>query len=755
MLDREISLVATCYKVIFNKGTFTIAKFSTVVNNEVEEFILKGDMIVQEFKEYKVTAEKDDSNPKYQDTYKAIQVSLNVDLSKGDVKDIRTFLESFLTKRQTDNILETLADPIKVMADNNVKELTKVSGIGVTTAERIIENFKRQEDLTEAFLFFGDYDISEKMVRKICDYFGSANVAVAKAKDNIYCLTNVKGIGFKVADRIFLSNPDNDFLDPRRIKAFTDFVFEEEFSIGNTYITPRTYGEKFRGMFENADFKVGVDYIKNSKKYVIYNHDGETRIALSRVLKLEIKCVDLLNDLINAKSTIELKNADEIISNLEKEQGWSYAPEQLEAIHQLLDNNVSMLQGMAGTGKTTCAKAFLAVITQNNYNYMACALSGKASDNLTQVTGKKASTIHSLLCYDGDKFKYNESNKLPTNVVILDELSMVNLEIFVSLLKAIPKGSKLIMLGDFGQLEAIGVSIMNPFIKSKSIPMTLLKNIHRQAEKSAIITHSIDYRRGKTPSNLDINPDGIGKTYGELEDLEYVFVESDKEISAIALDRFSKAVKEYSLSDIQIICPTKSSGAVSVAMLNKHCQLIANPASNTKAEIVFDFNKNGESDENKIKILREGDKVINVKNNRDTYSPDGDTRPIFNGNTGIIKSIDVVENSMVIDFDGIGEVQVSDSTLDSIELGYAITIHKSQGSTIKYVILALPYHYLLNSRELIYTGMTRAKDYQVIVTTKKALDRSKNTTNVEKRNVNLELLLSDKSVLDALSEQVA
>lgn len=754
-MDREISLIATCCKVIFNKGTFTIAKFSTIVNNEIEEFILKGDMIVQEFKEYKVTAEKDDSNPKYQDTYKAIQVSLNVDLSKGDVKDIRTFLESFLTKRQTDNILETLADPIKVMADNNVKELTKVSGIGVTTAERIIENFKRQEDLTEAFLFFGDYDISEKMVRKICDYFGSANVAVAKAKDNIYCLTNVKGIGFKVADRIFLSNPDNDFLDPRRIKAFTDFVFEEEFSIGNTYITPRTYGEKFRGMFENADFKIGVDYIKNSKKYVIYNYDGETRIALSRVLKLEIKCVDLLNDLINAKSTIELKNADEIISNLEKEQGWSYAPEQLEAIHQLLDNNVSMLQGMAGTGKTTCAKAFLAVITQNNYNYMACALSGKASDNLTQVTGKKASTIHSLLCYDGDKFKYNESNKLPTNVVILDELSMVNLEIFVSLLKAIPKGSKLIMLGDFGQLEAIGVSIMNPFIKSKSIPMTLLRNIHRQAEKSAIITHSIDYRRGKTPSNLDTNPDGVGKTYGELEDLEYVFVESDKEISAIALDRFSKAVKEYSLSDIQIICPTKSSGAVSVAMLNKHCQLIANPASDTKAEIKFDFNKNGESDENKIKILREGDKVINVKNNRDTYSPDGDTRPIFNGNTGIIKSIDVVENSMVIDFDGIGEVQVSDNTLDSIELGYAITIHKSQGSTIKYVILALPYHYLLNSRELIYTGMTRAKDYQVIVTTKKALDRSKNTTNVEKRNVNLELLLSDKSVLDALSEQVA
>lgn len=754
-MDRDINLIGVCQKVIFNKGTFTIAKFSTIVNNTVEEFILKGDMVVQEFKEYKITAEKDDSNPKYQDTYKAIQVSLNVDLSNGDVKDVRTFLESFLTKRQTDNIINTLDDPIKVMADNNIKELTKVSGIGVTTAERIIENFKRQEDLTEAFLFFGDYDISEKMVRKICDYFGSANVAVAKAKDNIYCLTAVKGIGFKVADRIFLSNPENDFLDPRRIKAFTDYVFEEEFNTGNTYITPRTYGEKFRGMFENADFKVGVDYIKDSNKYVIYSHDGETRIALSRVLKLEIECVDLLNDLINAKSTIELKNADEIISNLEKEQGWSYAPEQLEAIHQLLDNNVSMLQGMAGTGKTTCAKAFLAVITQNNYNYMACALSGKASDNLTQVTGKKASTIHSLLCYDGEKFKYNESNKLPTNVVILDELSMVNLEIFVSLLKAIPKGSKLIMLGDFGQLEAIGVSIMNPFIKSKSIPMTLLRNIHRQAEKSAIITHSVDYRRGKAPSNLDTNPDGVGKTYGELEDLEYVFVESDKEISAIALDRFSKAVKKYSLSDIQIICPTKTSGAVSVAMLNRHCQLIANPASDTKAEIKFDFNKNGESDENKIKILREGDKVINVKNNRDTYSPDGDTRPIFNGNTGIIKSIDVVDNSMVIDFDGIGEVQVSDSALDSIELGYAITIHKSQGSTIKYVILALPYHYLLNSRELIYTGMTRAKDYQVIVTTKKALDRSKNTTNVEKRNVNLELLLSDKSVLDALSEQVA
>ena len=751
-MSEEISTIAVCNRVIFNRGSFSIASFH---NAEIGTFTAKGEMIVQEGKEYKIIAEKDTSNPNYQDTYKAQQVIMNIDFSKKDSKDTRSFLETFLTKRQVDNILKTLEDPIQVISDENIPELTKVSGIGVTTAERIIDNFKKQQDFTEAYVYFGKYSISEKLVRKICEHFGSANIAVAKAQDNIYCLTAVKGIGFKVADRIFLSNPENSFLDPRRIKAFTDYVFWEEFSIGNSYLTPTRYGEKFREMFSDADFTIGVNHIKESDKYVIYSYEGETRLALTHAIKLEIECVDLLNDLMSAESTIQLNDADEIINNLEKEQGWQYAPEQLEAIHQLLDNNVSMLQGMAGTGKTTVAKAFLAVITQNNYNYMACALSGKASENLTQVTGKKASTIHSLLGYDGNKFKYNENQKLPTNVVILDELSMVNLELFVSLLKAIPKGSKLIMLGDFGQLEAIGVSVMNSFIKSKFVPMKLLNKIHRQAEKSAIITHSISYRYGKKPNDLMVEEDGISRTYGELEDLEYNFVDDDSKIPTIALAKFKKALEQYDLNDIQIICPTKSTGKVSVSMLNRNAQLIANPKSDNKAEIVFDFNKNGENNPEKIKILRVGDKIINVRNNRETHSPDGFSRPIFNGNTGIIKSIDTVDNSMIIDFDGIGEVQLATDKLDDIELGYAITIHKSQGSTIRCVILALPFHYLLNSRELIYTGMTRAKDYQVIVTTKKALARSVQTTNVEKKHVNLETLLSDRETLNRLSDMVA
>ena len=329
---------------------------------------------------------------------------------------------------------------------------------------------------------------------------------------------------------------------------------------------------------------------------------------------------------------------------------------------------------------------------------------------------------------------------LQADVVVLDELSMVNMRIFLSLIKAIKSGAKLIMLGDYGQLEAIGVGVMGGLITSKCVPMSLLKKIHRQAQDSAIITHSIAVRNGLLPSGMSLEVDE-SKVYGVKQDLEYTLVDKEDEdkIFDYAMDKFKLSLDKYPIEDIQIICSTKTTGVVSTYELNKSAQYHYNPYKGTGEQVELGFN------DHKY-FLRVNDKVINMKNNKLTESPEGIERHIYNGNTGIVKNITVDGNnhSLIIDFDGIGEVVVEGKALNHIQLGYAITTHKSQGSTIKCVIFALPYHYLLNTKELVYTGMTRASEMQYIITSPRSFKRAIKNTSVKKKKINLARLIADE-----------
>lgn len=735
MEEQIVDTIGTCYQIVYEKDSFMIALFRT----DMGDISVKGDMYVSKGQKYKIKAIKDNSNPKYKNSYQGIQVRMDINLDEADEKVLKSFLDSFLSNKQAKEIMKTLPNPIEIFEKGDIEALVKVKGIGVATAERIINNFQSQKDYSEAFVFFADYDISEKLVKKICNHFGSVNEAIAVTKSNVYDLLQVGGIGFKKADWIFLSNLENDPNDIRRVKAFTRFAFEQAYSEGHTWLSPQQYVETFNEQFYSGNFRDGVNYINESPEYTTISvelPDGtmQKRICLTKVYQMEVECVMLLEELIRSESKLKFNNVDEIIHNIEESQGWEYTDEQKKAIQYMLDHNLVMLQGLSGSGKSSSSNAFLSVLQQNGYSYMAGALSGKAADNLSQVTGQKANTIHSTLQPRDDGFFYGNKNKLPTNSFLLDELSMVNLEIFLALLRAIPRGAKLIMLGDFGQLEAIGVGVMGAFIKSKKVPMILLKKIHRQAQKSAIITHSIEYRNGRIPKEIDFSKIEEPSIYGENEDLEYIFLEDENKIGVNTLVRFKDMLNVYDIKDIQILCSTKKTGAVSTRYLNENAQRIANPQSLDKPELLVGFKDNSYT-------LRLGDKVINTKNTRDAMSPDGKKRPIFNGNTGIIIEINTVDKSMIIDFDGIGEVVVTSTHLNDIELAYAITIHKSQGSTIKCVLLALPYHFLLNSKELLYTGMTRAKDYQIIITTPKALKTAVKKSNATKKNVNIDHLL--------------
>lgn len=743
MLEK-IETTAICTRITFSKPPFTIAIFKS---KEYGNFSLKGNMAVKTGCTYKVAGVADHLS-NYPDTYKLTSISVDIDMNNATKSQLKNFFKTFMTDNQRDALFKVFSevkDVLKILDDNNRQELLKVKGIGPATADRILENYWENKDYSAALVSFSEYGLTSEAVKKVCRHFKGTSNAISILKENPYNLIKVPGFGFSKADQAFLYNPDNKRDDMRRIKAFIDYLFDNEYQDGNTWLTPADFIHKFIEYLPMVKPEKGIAIVNESPDFLVVHMDDEpekVRVAAKKNVKLEIDIAKELNRLMNAPSKMQLVHINETLEKTQKEQGFTFSEEQLNAIYEMIDKNVYMLQGLSGAGKTSSVKGFLDIVSDNLYSYRQCALSGKAANNLSQVTGKKGETIHYMLGINST----DAISTLMTDCVVLDELSMVSADIFLKLLKAIPSGSKLIMIGDYGQLESIGVGVMGGLIRSKVIPMTLLKKIHRQAQDSAIITHSIAIRQGITPSDLKMVADGKIRTYGKKQDLDYIFVKRDQEEDILkhTLNVFREKLKIYDPSDIQIICATKKTGKVSVQKINNYAQIIANPKDDWKPEIEVGFG------DNKY-ILRRGDRVINSKNNRETTSPDGRPMPIFNGNTGIIKQV-LFENEsdrnnkeayLIIDFEGIGEVRVGSKAINSIELGYAITAHKCQGSTIKCVILAMPFHFMLNSKELTYTAMTRTSEHLTVITSPKTLHEAIRKTSTKMRKTNLEHFLKN------------
>ena len=379
------------------------------------------------------------------------------------------------------------------------------------------------------------------------------------------------------------------------------------------------------------------------------------------------------------------------------------------------------------TGKSSTVAGVLSCLRED-YSFRQCALSGKASVNLRDITGQDGSTIHSLLGYNpGTGVAYHEDNPLTTDMVILDEASMVDIFLFEKLIRAIPTGAKFILLGDTNQLESIGVgNILMDLIDSEIIPVITFDEIHRQGAKSGIIPFSIEIAKGKTR----YKDNWVGQEIlGELQDLTIIGYKYDKDSLEdrpsvdLIIENFKKLYKECrDISQIAVVVPTKANGTGCY----KINQLIQN--------IVLPPRRRGDGIElgtkNQPFTIYRGDKVINLVNNYEV-EPN-----IFNGNMGEVISIDKDNNKAIIDFYNIGEVELSGEDLKNLDLGYAITCHKSQGSTIPYLIYCLDYsHYVMLNRQQAYTGITRAKKKAIFIIETKAFNRAVRTSKIsQKRN---------------------
>lgn len=633
-----------------------------------------------------------------------------VNLTTDD--DKRLFLEQILTERQVNSLYNTFEDPFEYVENGNINKLMEAKFIGEHTADRIISKFNATRNLAPAYNFFKPLGVTPLLINKLCDTYGSADNAIKKFKKNPYILVDdIKGVGFLRADEIALKY-NIKLEDPFRIKSGIRYLFKDTASsVGSTWLKIEDFNNKITELLKiplEDIITVINDMIKDNEIYI--NKDNN-QIALMYYYDLEYKIVNKLLTLQNANcrqySDLEI---EEGIKFAELEQGFEFTDEQLNGIKSVLNNNVSLVVGLAGTGKTSIIKGAYKVFPYNTI-VNQCAFSGQASKRINEATGYPSSTIHRLLGWKGEKFTHNKENPLITDVIIIDEISMVGLELFWSLIQAIPNGAKLIMLGDNGQLPPIGVgNLLSDLIESKKINFINLTKIHRQAEKSAIITTSQMIRKEKFRFSGDFEGDN---TYGKLQDLHICARQETNNLFDLLIEIFMKEYnKTKNIKDVQIIVAQNAKVALGRDQINKEIQNKINPKLlNSEKEVKIKYGN----------VLRAKDKIINRENHYDVETPDGIQTSIYNGSMGIVQEIH--KNYMIVNFFDEGKIIIPSDYYNGLELAYAITCHSSQGSQFKTTIVGFDNSsYFTISNEWLYTAITRAKDMCHIVTQTKAIN---------------------------------
>ena len=643
-------------------------------------------------------------DPKWGRQYNIKSIYTDVSFDKNDKSGRQKFLLNLFTPSQVQAMYEVYDDPFSILDAEDVEKLVQIKGCGIKTADLWIRKFKKNINIARIFVELEDYSLTNNMIKRLMDRYHSPDLVIEKVKTNPYVLVNeVDGIGWKRADEIALAGnikPDN----PMRIGAYIVYYLNLCGENGNSWIIP---DELLGAILDNLGEEIPDENITMAIRELgnkLWWNEDKDKIGLSKYYKIEYRVAEELIRIRNAESDIHCDNWKERIEHLERNQGWSFTKEQMKGIETVLNNNVTVITGYSGTGKTSVVSGVLEAL--NNYSSVMCALSGRAASRMSEVTGKTGYTIHRLLGYPkGDSeyqgFEYNQDNKLGFSIYILDEISMVDAKLFYYLLRAIPDGAKLICLGDDGQLESIGCgNVAYDMLNSPEIPTIRLTKIHRQAVKSAIITQSIEIRNGRQIVHNGWTGDEVR---GELKDLQLHCYSDSSNTFYHIMEVFAKlrVQKNFNILNCQIIVPIKTRGDACTYKINNTIQELYNPASKNKKEITRLSNNNPF-------ILREGDKVINTINNYRLRTP------IYNGNIGIIKSIgyneELESRVITIDFMGIGNVDVPEDAWNGIELGYAISSHKSQGSEWDYVIFGLDFSsYALLTRELVYTSITRAK----------------------------------------------
>lgn len=723
---------------------------------------------IDDTKDYIILA-KETEHPKYGKQYQLLYINEDIDLK--NVKGQRAFLKSFLSDLQIQELYKVFDNPLEVIDAHDTKELQKVKGIGPVLCEKICDRYEKAKDMSAIYIELDGMGLSTNLIQKLVARYQSPSKIIEMVKHNPYQLTyDVDGIGFLTADKIAL----NGGISPKskkRIESYINYYLKEQGELGHSYVTAsellvNIYNElggknEVLENYYDEEGNVTGNNVQSSiqdliDKKILGMEDNENkamrRVYLMKYYNLEMEIAFHLKRLLESKNFFSYDDWEEKVSEQEKKQGFGFTDEQKAGIKLGLDNQVCYITGPAGSGKSSLVAGILSALNER-YSFIQTALSGKAAANLQEITGETGMTIHRLLGYNPIDmgFMRNESNPLPYDIVILDELSLCGGSIFLDLIKAIPTGTKLICLGDQNQLEAIGaLNLAADIYDSPIIPTVKLTKVHRQAQESGILTTSY-LVKDQIQIHKENDYEGV-EVRGNLQDMILDCKIDKDQTKDDVMAYFNKYYydSEYrnNIMQIQILSPVKERGDACVDELNKAVQAEINPVNENdyhKPKILVKRKKDGNGKDRSFWIQKD-DKVMCIKNNYKFFDVYENPVSIFNGWVGIVKDID--DTNVIVDF----PLNPNPTLIPRKEvgahliLGYASTIHKCQGSGFKIVIGALDYSTPpgMLTHQLVYTLLTRAKKECVLVAQTGALKKAIATDFVSTKRTFLKEFLDGK-----------
>ena len=590
--------------------------------------------------------------------------------------------------------------------DNDCMQLTVIKGITSDKALYISNEYHKITGVNEVIKFLGEYNFGPAHAISVWSAFEHDSIKQIKTNPYILCTSGID-IDFRSVDRM-AADLGFDAENSDRVRAGIVYVLHENANAGHTCLPTEKLREsvcdnlgierrQFESCLDDCEEKDWVVRITLGKREFVYLPEyylAETYIAKKLAFMLR------------TSAQYEKDYSDEI-RGVEFSENIQYEDLQRAAISACLTGSVFILTGGPGTGKTTTLNGVIKILKAQKKRILLCAPTGRAAKRMSDLTGEPARTIHRLLEVDftakGElKFKRNETNPLPADVVIADEMSMVDALLMCSLVRAIKPTSKFIMVGDSNQLPSVGAgNVLKDLIASHYIPSVELKEIFRQAAQSLIVTNAHRIVNGEFPVLDDRQNDFFFMNKSLESDIAGLVIQ-------LAKQRLPDTYGFSPIDDIQVLCPTKM-GMAGTKELNKQLQSALTPPSQNKAELKF-FDV----------IFRTGDKVMQTKNDYDVLWTKNNEKGsgIFNGDIGIIRSVDRFSQNVTIDFEGRVAIYTSEM-LRRLEHAYAITIHKSQGSEYDAVIIPITaFTHNLLYRNLLYTGVTRAKKMIIVIGTK-------------------------------------
>jgi len=625
-------------------------------------------------------------------------------LCSGAIKGIGEVLAARIIKRFKEDTFRII--------EEEPERLVEIKGISERLAKEIYRQFEEKKDMRNAMIFLQQYNISGNLAVKIYAEYGNRLYDIIR--DNPYRLAeDISGVGFKTSDEIARRvgiSPDSEY----RIKAGVLYVLMQAAAEGHIYLPEYELIQKAKQLLLVAEEDINRQLINLSlAKKIIVTDEGEQKHIYSSVYYyMELNVARMLHDL-NKRYDIDVARVKNRVREIENRFNIELEEQQRLAVVEAAANGLLIITGGPGTGKTTTINAIIKFFEMEGMEILLAAPTGRAAKRMTEATGYEAKTIHRLLeltrLTDDEEKKFtfgrDELNPLETDVLIVDEMSMVDLYLMHALLKAVPVGTRLILVGDANQLPSVGPgNVLRDIINSHAFNVMRLTKIFRQAADSDIIINAHKINNGEH-IRLD----------NKSRDFFFLKREDAAVISAVIINLIKNKLPGYVKAtpfDIQVLTPMRK-GELGVEKLNRILQQALNPPSKDKKEKEYHDT-----------IFREGDKIMQIKNNYqiswEIRGPAGivlqSGTGVFNGDSGIIREINHFSEHVLVEFDDNRLVEYPFTQLDELELAYAVTIHKAQGSEYPAVIIPiLDGPRLLFNRNLLYTAITRAKNCVVII----------------------------------------